>query len=74
MFTNQEKQDIRVLFVMLKELKRSRKSPVLCASLASFGSSSSSGISFLLKAATCGVFSLLLLSRFLQEANEEILV
>ena len=50
MFTNQEKQDIRVLFVMLKELKRSRKSPVLCASLAS--SSSSSGISFLLKAAT----------------------
>lgn len=52
MFTNQEKQDIRVLFVMLKELKRSRKSPVLCPSLASFSSSSSSGISFLLKAAT----------------------
>lgn len=47
-----EKQEIRVLFVMLKELKRSRKSPVLCASLPSFCSSSSSGISFLLKAAT----------------------
>ena len=37
---------------MLKELKRSRKSPVLCTSLPSFCSSSSSGISFLLKAAT----------------------
>ena len=61
MFTNQEKQDIRVLFVMLKELKRSRKSPVLCASLAS--SSSSSGISFLLKAAT--FWSFFLASSFL---------
>ena len=33
MFTNQEKKDIRVLFVMMKELKKSPVSAVLCAFL-----------------------------------------
>ena len=51
MIPYQENQDIRVLFVMLNELKRSRKSPVL-SGVAFFGSSSPSGISFRLKAAT----------------------
>ena len=51
MFPYQENQDIRVLLVMLNELKRSRKSPVL-SGVAFFCSSSPSGISFRLKAAT----------------------
>ena len=50
-FPYQLNQDIRVLLVMLNELKRSRKSPVL-SGVAFFCSNSPSGISFRLKAAT----------------------
>ena len=52
MQTYQANQDIRVLFVISIELKRSLKSPCLCVELASFCSSSPSGISFRLNAAT----------------------
>ena len=49
--TYQENPEIRVRFVMVTELNRSRKSPVLCG-VASFCSSSPSGISLRLKFAT----------------------
>ena len=48
----QQNQDIRVLFVMFNEMKRSLKSPVLSSKVAIFWSNSPSGISFLLNVAT----------------------
>ena len=51
-WTYQAKADMRVLFVISFELKRSRKSPCLWVELVSFSSSSPAGITFRLNLAT----------------------
>ena len=51
-WTYQAKADMRVLFVISFELKRSRKSPCLWVELVSFCSSSPAGITFRLNLAT----------------------